>query len=177
MTDAARAFVRRIPFLAASGLIVLLLGMQVIAMSKGACSLRSHVPQAALFCAAPTPWPFMHYAMYSKAWREGDVLHRYRVIGILPDKREVPLSADDLGLNYWLYKDFVTAIRNGNEARFRDYIDAYASKHQVTLVGLRLESDPLMLSSGQLIQRPSEIITRVAVGLPEVSNDAASDLE
>lgn len=92
-------------------------------------------------------WPFIDYTMYSKAHYPGDSINRYVLFGILKDSREVSISSFDLGLTFYQFiNGLVPAMIKGETAKIQLYVQLYERNHGKSLVGLRLENHPIVLS-------------------------------
>jgi hypothetical protein len=55
--------------------------------------------------SAPYFWPFMDYPMYSPPYYEGSGHDQHYVVGIREDMSEVSIHPDDLGLNFWRFRN------------------------------------------------------------------------
>lgn len=140
----------------ASAVICGILGLQTLA------SFRIDVGPVE---RSPWMYPFMDYPMYSWARAEGDSIHRYYLYAILPDSSETFVSAEDLGLDFWLYRSGpVRAARRRNTAELRVYAEEYERHHRRSVIGFRLENRPVLVTRDGA--EPAEPFTVSSVLLP-----------
>jgi hypothetical protein len=126
--------------------IVLVLGFQVAATFRVLCPpARLGLPQIA---CEPSTWPFVNYPMYSQAHYAGEKLNQFFVYGLLPDLSEVPIVPRDLGITFYQFQALVEALNQGNMEESRFYAQEYEIRHDQPLIGLRLESHPMILEEG-----------------------------
>jgi hypothetical protein len=80
-----------------SGVIVLVLGLQVISM---------------ITWSGRYTWPFTDYPMYARSRHEGDrVVGRHFLYAVLEDGREVEVTPDDLGGNVFVFEKWIDALQ------------------------------------------------------------------
>ncbi len=110
-------------------------------------------------------WPIINYPMYSSAHYNGDQIPRYRVVGILDDATERPISAQDLGINPWHFlKGFVKAgLLADNQALTHDFVELYQTRHGKPLSRVRVENHPLIFSNSRVKTGPIEIVKMVQI--------------
>lgn len=119
-------------------------------------------------------WPFTNYPMYSKAFAEGDLLHRYHVFAIL-DEGDVEILPKDLGLNFWKFElGLVRDLRRPHDdprvaAKLAMYRRLYETRHDRRLTGFRLENHPV-----QILRTGMQILPPVAVSRVEFSSQEAT---
>ena len=107
-------------------------------------------------------WPFVDYPMYRHPHYEGDSIDRYFLFGISEDNTEMPISAEDLGLNFWKFLwGFVPAVVEDRREQIEVYIDFYRTRHNKVLLGLRLENHPLVLSRNGLSPAPVQVVKTI----------------
>jgi hypothetical protein len=79
-----------------SGVIVLVLGLQVVAI---------------VTWSGRYTWPFTDYPMYSASRQEGDrVVGRHFLYAVLEDGREVEVTPDHLGGNIFIFGKWISAL-------------------------------------------------------------------
>ena len=80
-----------------SGVIVLVLGLQVISI---------------ITWSGRYTWPFTDYPMYARSQQEGDrVVGRHILYAVLEDGREIEITPDDLGGNVFVFQKWIGALQ------------------------------------------------------------------
>lgn len=97
---------------------------------------------------SPFLWPFLDYPMYTRPHYEGEGIPRYRVIGVTDEDREVEITPETLGTDYWIYRNaFLFSFRyRGERDELEPGVQLYEDRHGVSLVEVRLENRPLVLT-------------------------------
>ncbi len=117
---------------AISGVILIVLGLQGIA-TFGAIE---HLG-----------WPFVSYPMYSWPHHWGETINRYALFGTLANGTEVPITADDLNMNFWEYLwGPVGAVRKNKVADVQRYLAHDRHLNSRLIVGVRLENRALLFT-------------------------------
>jgi hypothetical protein len=105
------------------------------------------VARLARIAWVPNLWPFLDYPMYRIPRRAGDLLDRYRLIGVTREGDEVPIEHEDLGMDFWKFKDgFVMAVVQGRAeevARYAAFCEQIFSR---PFRALRVENHPVALT-------------------------------
>ena len=92
-------------------------------------------------------WPFVSYPMYSWPHRWGETINRYALFGILQDGTEVPVTADDLNMNFWEHLwGPVDAVRKNKLDTLRYYLAHDRHLNNRVVVSVRLENRPLLFT-------------------------------
>jgi hypothetical protein len=133
---------------AVSVFILTVLALQIVAGFRILCLPRSLFPwsPSKMLCA-PKLWPFMDYLMYSIPHYQGDAIDNSLLFGVLEDSSEVSILPADLNLGPFdfLYT-LVRQLEQGTNETARKYAEVYQRTHGRKLIGLRLETHPLVLS-------------------------------
>jgi hypothetical protein len=97
---------------------------------------------------SPFLWPFLDYPMYTQPHYEGDGVPRYRVTGITGDGREVEITPETLGTDYWIYQDafLYSFMYRPQRDELEPGVRMYEGRHGVSLVEVRLENRPLVVT-------------------------------
>ena len=110
----------------------------------------------------PALWPFIDYPMYSYAKNEGSGIKQYSAFGILPDSTEVPIIAEDLGLDYWVFNyGFIASLRQKNYQDIKKFAQLYQKINKQELISIRLENKPLILSIDSIEPGEKEIVVDI----------------
>jgi len=135
----------------ASGVIVLVLFLQAIA----ALGLTPGPIEK-----TPFLWPFLDYPMYSTPHYEGDAIPRYRVVGTTADGREMQIDPETLGADFWIFRNaFLFPFRfRADRGELEPGVELFERRHGVTLVEVRLEDRPIVLSRSGSSQGPVELV-------------------
>jgi hypothetical protein len=132
-----------------SGVILLFLILQFGTSFRLFClpKMFSFLPASLKLACDPAIYPFLSYAMYSRAKPEGSQAKETTLFGILEDSREVEISSKDLDLGghadlnaYKFKKYFVSYIRENDQDAIHKLAELYQKKNHQRLVGLRLKS-------------------------------------
>lgn len=129
----------RVGRLAVSAVIFAVLGVQAIA----AFGLTPGPVER-----SPFLWPFLDYPMYTQPHYEGDAVPRYRVVGVTEDGREVEITPESLGTDFWIYRNaFLFSFRfRGERHELESGVQLYELRHGVSLLEVRLENRPLVVT-------------------------------
>lgn len=118
-----------------------------------------------------TLWPFTDYPMYARVYHEGDLVHRYYLVGLLPSGEEIEVTAEDLGLNFWKFDAGpVRALRRLGEdsgvsgVRLAEFRRIYEARRGRRLSGFRLEDHPVCVERRRITELPVEIIGTLRFG-------------
>jgi hypothetical protein len=112
--------------------------------------------------APPNWYPFFDYPMYSKIHKAGDRIKRYEVFALLEDGTEVPLSHEDLGTTYWIFKKrFVSQIRKKARKKLSAFISIYEERNGVVVIALRLDNAPVVVDADGYHEAPRKRVTTV----------------
>ena len=96
-------------------------------------------------------WPFLSYPMYNNPHREGETVADYLLVGVHADGRETPITAKDLGYDFWRYlRGPVRAALRDEAHALLSYVQAYDQRTGGDLVAIRLENRPVMLVNGRV---------------------------
>lgn len=125
--------------LAVSAVILAVLGFQAIA----AVGLTPGPIEK-----SPFLWPFLDYPMYTQPHYEGDAVPRYSVIGVTDDGREVEITPESLGTDFWIFRNaFLFSFRyRGERHELESGVQLYERRHGVSLREVRLENRPLVVT-------------------------------
>jgi hypothetical protein len=151
--------IKKFAFPSISLAVLAILLLQTVASFRILCppeSIRTLAPLR-LLCA-PSLWPFLDYPMYAEAHYAAERIHRPVILGLLAGSVEVRIVPEDLGLHYWLFQDFISALRHEDGEQLKKYVDLYESKYDLKLTGLRLENHPLALFREGLRPAPLQVI-------------------
>jgi hypothetical protein len=152
----------RLPFIGASLVILFFLLFQAAATFRVLCPPESLDALASLRVAcAPKLWPFLDYPMYADSHQAGETINRFQVVGTLKDSKEVVISPEDLGMNFWLFQPFVHALGQGDIAEIKRYAAQYESRQGVELVQLRLETRPAVMTRQGVTFKPLKVVREV----------------
>lgn len=129
--------------------IVMVLSLQVVAV------VRRHA----------MGWPFIDYPMYSSSHREGERVDAlYSTYATLADGSEVLLAPDDVGLrDFWLFRLWVEQpLLGGRRDELRFLVDAYRAARGGTIVALRIEDYPVIVTrSGAQPAPPPRVLASI----------------
>ncbi len=93
-------------------------------------------------------WPFVSYPMYSWPHHFGETIDRYMLFGTLENGAEVPITADDLNMNFWEYLwGPVQAVRKNKVTSVRSYLAHDRHLNSRVVVSVRLEDRPLLFTA------------------------------
>lgn len=138
------------PFL--SLVILFFLVGQALITSRVLCPPRSLSSLNFLRQAcSPAAYPFLDYPMFMDAHYPGEELPRVEVIGIWEDATTVKLYQSSLGMDKWLFGDFVDAIMKDRYQQVEGYLEYYNQRNAASLVGVRLDNHPLIFTGSQLV--------------------------
>ena len=126
---------RRLAMLAVSGIVLGVIGMQAAAVFR-------------VFSF----WPFIEYAMYRRPHQEGESISRYQLVAILADSTEATITPEDLGLNFWKFRNGpVAAVLDGDEERLGQFVAVYERRHGRVVSRVRLEDHPMVLTGDGVV--------------------------
>ncbi|HEM46200.1 MAG TPA: hypothetical protein ENO23_04055, partial [Alphaproteobacteria bacterium] len=114
------------------------------------------------FEAPPYMYPFLDYPMYSRTGYEGESVHRYEVYGITADSSVVPVSAEQLGLDFWLYfRGPVQATLDDDAAALRPYARIYEERTGQRLLAFRVTDAPIRIFADSLPESEPHVVNTV----------------
>lgn len=134
---------------AASFVILVVLGLQFTAAFKLLCPPKQF-PSLARFrvVCSPALWPFTDYQMYGASYAPPVEVTTHDPIAVLRDGREVPLTADALGMTYERWRRlFVDAVRRRRFDRIEDGIARFEERSGDRVVRVRLVERPFRLDA------------------------------
>ncbi|MGD1804889.1 hypothetical protein ACP6PL_05540 [Dapis sp. BLCC M126] len=110
-----------------------------------------------LFCrfvsrCDPYLYPFLEYPMYSSAKKEGSIVSKLTIFGILEDSSEVSITNKDLKIPdynlspYWFRRYYLPAIRRKKDKMINEFVDIYQKQYNQKLIGIRLEKQSFVIS-------------------------------
>lgn len=107
-------------------------------------------------------WPVVSYAMYSRAHYDGETVDVHDLLeGTLSDGSVVEIPRDSLGLSFWFYRNLVRDIKKDDPVAVQLLVDKFRWGDE--LVEVRVKSYPLMVTRTGPMEKPSEVLHRVAV--------------
>jgi len=106
-------------------------------------------------------WPFLNYPMFKQAYREGEPVNQYILLGIRADSTEVEMQAEDFGLNFGTFRRLLAAMRKQDSARLRFYVGLVREPARSALAGLRLESHPSLPGKDGPVALPPVVVSAV----------------
>ena len=115
-------------------------------------------------------WPLLNYAMYSRSYKEGDVIDYYRLLeGITEDGRTIPISMESLGLHLYHYRILIGDLERGRTDAF-EYVHS-SLPEDIRLTELRVRSLPVAVTrEGPVEQEPMLLAT---IRVPETIGDGS----
>lgn len=107
----------------------------------------SFLPSSLKLACDPQIYPFLSYAMYSRAKPEGSQARETILVGVLENSQEVDISAKDLDLGnyadlnaYKFRKYFIIQVFKKDRTTILEFVKRYQENTQQRLVGLRMKS-------------------------------------
>ena len=93
-------------------------------------------------------WPFLPYRMYHQVKVDGQRLHhQYDVYGVFEDSSKIALTADALGMTFWLFrKNIERGIKNGDARKTQSAVDWLCAQSDGALVSLQIEDLGIAIS-------------------------------
>lgn len=111
----------------------------------------------------PFMWPFLDYPMYGSAKLEGAEINFESLIGILPDSTEVVIEPDDFSMPFFLFREQVlAAVRREDRDELQQHRAFYESRHEVQLIGFRLENRPLIVTRDGLAEGQPAVLHTIS---------------
>jgi len=97
---------------------------------------------------APFLWPFLDYPMYSTPHYEGDGIPRYEVSAVTADGREMEITPETLGSDFWIFRNafLFSFFYPGMRDELEPGVELLEQQHDVTILEVRLENRPLLLT-------------------------------
>lgn len=97
---------------------------------------------------SPFLWPFLDYPMYTQPYYEGEAIPRYRVVGVTAGGREVEITRESLETDFWIYRNvfLLPLLYRPQRDELEAGVQLYERRHGVSLVEVRLENRPLVLT-------------------------------
>jgi hypothetical protein len=107
----------------------------------------------------PFLWPFLNYPMYSAPHYEGEGIPRFRVMVMTADGREIEVTKENLGTDFWIFRNaFLQPFENeGMRDELEPGVELFERRHGVTVVEVRLEDRPLLLTREGTADGPTEV--------------------
>ena len=110
-------------------------------------------------------WPFVSYPMYSWPHHYGEMINRYALFGTLESGEEVPITADDLNMNFWEYLwGPVAAVRKNEVNAVLNYLAHDRHLNSRRVVSIRLEDNPLVFTAHGAQELPRKTVNVIALG-------------
>jgi hypothetical protein len=158
---------------------LLVTGISLTLAVQFAIGTRITCPPARLYTPPvrvcdPELWPFLTYPLYSAAHYAGEELPQLRLSGVLADGEAVQLKQEDFLLDSsFSFQNVMVAVLDKNMPDLRNYVRVYNSTHDLPLVSLRLENDPLVLTSDGFVPSGRHVIeSSVSVGPQGVASQS-----
>ncbi len=127
-----------------SGVILIILGLQGIATFRSIERLG---------------WPFVSYPMYSWPHHWGETINRYALFGTLENGTVVPITADDLNMNFWEYLwGPAEAVRKNKVTDLRRYLAHDQHLNSRLMVEVRLENRPVSFTAHGADELPPKTV-------------------
>jgi hypothetical protein len=149
--------------------IVLILSLQIsvtLRLYRASGYLPALSPLGLL--KAPLTYPIITYPMYREPHFEGDKIQRFRLAGVLRDGTLVPLTAEDLNVDFWLFhRGVASAVRAGDREKVAQYVSVFEGKTGKIVTEVRLENRPLILDRSGANEGPLEIVASVGLKAAE----------
>jgi hypothetical protein len=96
----------------------------------------------------PQLWPFLDYPLYSAAHYAGEELPQFRLYGVLGNSSTIELTQADFLLDSsFSFQNLILAVLEKKMADVLDYARIYNSTHDTPVVALRLQNQPIILTS------------------------------
>lgn len=97
---------------------------------------------------SPFLWPFLDYPMYTQPHYEGDAVPRYSVIGVTDDGREVEITPESLGTDFWIYRNaFLFSFKyRSKRHELESGVQLFERRHGVSLLEVKLDNWPIVVT-------------------------------
>ena len=119
---------------------------------------------ASILSVSSRLWPFTNYPMYARAFPEGDIVARHRLVGLFEDGTEARLRREDFGYNVWLFEaGLIRDLRRLETdpeaaARIQGHRHHYEQRTGRHLRGFRIEKEPIQVFRDHLAELPREVV-------------------
>lgn len=113
------------------------------------------------FQGDPHLWPFLSYPMYRGAHYPGDRIERYRLFGLKADSQLVAITPESLGTGFWIWAGGLVEPLLRDEPGDIALVQRYQQRTGHEIVGLRLETHPLLLSAAGVEAGNPEVVRQV----------------
>jgi len=107
----------------------------------------------------PFLWPFLNYPMYSAPHYEGEGIPRFEVVATTSDGREIEVTKENLGTDFWIFRNafLLPFEQQGMRDELEPGVGLFERRHGVSVVEVRLEDRPLVLTRDGTEDGPSEV--------------------
>ncbi|MBX3463829.1 MAG: hypothetical protein KF830_11725 [Planctomycetes bacterium] len=121
-----------------------------LAMGNSALAMVCGLQLLAAWLGYGRSWPFVGFTMYTETWRQDDVLHKPRLVGLLADGTRVEGAAHEAGILQDGYWQMLAEVAHGDAAAHRALLQRWNAGRPAglpRLAGFRLVDGRIRLSA------------------------------